>query len=251
MPGTIKVLLLAADPREGSGGLRLDQEIREALEAIRMGRAANELEIVAELAVRPDDLHRALLRHSPQIVHFACHGDGERGILLDEGERVRANELSVLFATFREVRAVVLNACDTLPVARALSEVVDYTVAMESAIYDDAAIDFSARFYAALAFGRTVPFAFELARGALEASFGAEHAVPHLLVRPGAGEWPVSEGIRVIETISQVHKFEDVQVGGDAESLSEIQGAGSTSQETDVRRTKVEGSLKLTSSRVK
>jgi|GEM_PF-3097649 len=33
--------------------------------------------------MRPEDRHRALLDHEPQIVHFSSHGAGERGLVLE------------------------------------------------------------------------------------------------------------------------------------------------------------------------
>lgn len=248
MPGTIKVLMLAADSR--SGGLRLDHEIREAFDAVRSSRAASELEIATELAVRPGDLARALLRHDPQIVHFAGHGD-RNAILLDGGERFRGDQLAALLTSFRRVRVVVLNACSTLPVARMLSKVVDYTVAMERAIDDDDAVGFSAAFYAALAFGRPVPFAFDLARNAMRPLSEANDAIPRLLVHQGADKEPlegkVSPAPHAAGFDRQVSGVEDVEASDSAEIGNEAQGVAATpiSQETSVKRSRFEGPLKV------
>jgi hypothetical protein len=251
MPGTIKVLLLAADPKAGSSGLRLDHEIRKALEAIRVGRAAHELEIVAELAVTADTMRDALLRHDPQIVHFAGHAEGEKGLVLDSGTRLSGAEVAALLGSFRDVRVVVLNACETLPVARALSEVVDYTISLEKKINDNAAVEFAGVFYAALAFGRAVPFAFHLGRREMRARYGAGHAIPHLLVRPGAEERPL-EGRPAVSApsaapIRQETVAENVEAAGDGEIVNEAEGAGGvpSNQTTRAHGVKVGGSLKL------
>jgi hypothetical protein len=251
MPGTIKVLLLAADPSRGSAGLRLDHEIRGALNSVRTGRAADALEVVAELAVTADTMRNALLEHDPQVVHFAGHGAGENGLVLDGGMRLRGKEVAALLGSFPGVRVVVLNACETLPVARALSEVVDYTIALEKKINDDAAVAFTGVFYAALSFGRTVPFAFDLARGGMRARYGEDLAIPHLLVRQGADERPL-EGKTVgaappAASIDQELGAEEVEVGGDAEILNEAEGAGAvpSRQQAHGRGVKVTGSLKL------
>jgi len=39
--------------------------------------------MIARWAMRPEDRHRALLDHEPQIVHFSSHGAGERGLVLE------------------------------------------------------------------------------------------------------------------------------------------------------------------------
>ncbi|WP_420126209.1 CHAT domain-containing protein [Longimicrobium sp.] len=253
MSGTIKVLLMAADPGEGVAGLRLDREIRGALEAIRAGRGVNELEIATELAVRADDLGTALLRHDPQIVHFAGHGDGGYGIIMDDEERVPADELAALFTAHSQLRVVVLNACDTLPVAQVLGEVVDYVVAMEAVMDDDAAIHFSGAFYAALAFGRAVPVAFEHARSATRGRFGERRAIPHLLVRAGADARPLEGTAAPEEPRSsadpdrQVTRVEDIEAAVAADIVNEAEGGGGApiSQENHVSRSKFQGPLKI------
>lgn len=255
MPGTIKVLLLAADSGGGSAGLRLDHEIRGALEAARMGRAANELEVMAELAVGADDVRNALLRHNPQIVHFAGHAK-VNGLILDDGTRMSAEELAGLLSSFRDVRVVVLNACDTLGLAETLSEVVDYTVGMELPIDDDDAIGFSAQFYAALAFGRTIPFAFDLARKAVNGRQGQPPAIPHLLVRPGADERPL-EGKTALQTRGegaeaddQVIRVADTKTSTSAELGNRSYGVTGP-QVAEVSRSEIGGSLKITNTRRK
>lgn len=249
MPGTVKVLLMAADSGAGSAGLRLDHEIRGALEAARVGRAENELEVMAELAVGAEDVRHALLRHDPQIVHFAGHGK-VNGLILDDGTWMSAEELADVLSTFRGVRVVVLNACDTLDMAKLLTQVVDYTVGMELPINDAAAIRFSAEFYAALAFGRTVRFAFELARKAIDGRHGQPQAIPHLLVRPGTDERPL-EGRAAPQapataSRNQLIEAEEVEVGGDAEASNVARAtAGARSQSIKLRGVKAGGSLKL------
>jgi hypothetical protein len=247
MPDPIKVLLLAADPEQRSGGLRLDQEIRRALEGIRMGRSTTALEIAAELAVRRTDLLPALLRHRPQILHFAGHGSHGQGILLDSADLLRSEELATLLVPDHGVRVVVLNACTTLPVAEALSATVDYVVAMELAINDKAAVVFAGAFYAALSFGRSVASAFEVARAALQERHGRDHALPTLLRRKDAEEWPANRHAVPAEDVLalvQENLLADVEVDGDLRSRNESSGtaAGRTKQVNSASRTTIAGS---------
>ncbi|HET7460761.1 MAG TPA: CHAT domain-containing protein [Longimicrobium sp.] len=249
MSDPIQVLILASDPVGSSVGLRIDHEIRRVIEVTRNGRAVRELKIATALAVSREDLVHALLEHRPHIVHFAGHADGE-GIFLDNWDKMLPGQLIELITTFPEVRAVVLNACKGLPVARALSAVVDYTVAMEAAIGDRTAVDFSGAFYAALAFGNTVRFAFKAARASIAPDPDETHPEPQLLERPGAAEWPTqppSAGEPVVAPaawVKQEHAVEDVEVGGAAELENDAAVApGGTDQNIAVRRTKIEGSL--------
>jgi hypothetical protein len=185
MSRSIDVLVLAADHR-GSTGLRLDDEIRTVLQRTRSHADTTRVDLHTEIAASSDDVRDALLRHTPQVVHVASHGDGEQGIVLDDGTRLDPARLRTLFATFREVRLVVLNICSSLPAAEALSDVVDHVIAMELPIDDRAAIRFSGWLYSALAAGRDVATAFALARDTMHDAFGADHALPRLLSRPGS-----------------------------------------------------------------
>jgi hypothetical protein len=214
MPGTVKVLLMAADSQDGAAGLRLDREIRGAVEAVRTGAAGGRVEIHSRLAVQSDDWRRALLEHDPHVVHFSGHGSA-KGLFLDRSDEVLPTaELAALFVPHRRVRVVVLNACRTHDVARALNDVVDYTVAMELAIDDSAAVVFSGAFYEALAAGRTVPTAFDTARAALKGRYTEKHALPRLLMREGADQSPVLPPAPVEEPFAgQVNRFRNVNAG--------------------------------------
>lgn len=250
MSDPIQVLLLAADPRDASAGLHIDHEIRRSLESVRMGQAADQLRISAELAVRREDLVPALLRNRPQIVHFAGHGNGE-GLILENYDSVLPESLAKLFTTFREVRAVVLNACKSLVVAEALTKVVDYTVAMEAPIGDETAVEFAGAFYAALAFGSTVPFAFDAACAALSPGPGETDPLPRLLVRPGAAEWPVqlasAPPVPKPEPRKQEIDLANVTAKGPASLQNRAQGeaAAGVSQSARLNGVTVDGALNV------
>lgn len=186
----IKVLFLAADPFRTGAPLRLDEEVRAIEHAIRKGTARDTLELVPHFATRTVDLQDALLRHEPQIVHFAGHGDTPGVIYLgDEQGRPHAvskEALRGLFGILKgSVRVVVLNGCDTLPVVESLSEVVDYAIGMSRPVSDESAIVFAQAFYSALAMGRTVLAAFELGVSQLEIEGNPEAGIPMRRIRRG------------------------------------------------------------------
>jgi hypothetical protein len=133
-----------------------------------------------------------LLREAPRVLHFAGHGEQGRGIVMDGGDALQTGELVRLLAHFRDtVRVVVLNACTTLPVAEALSPLVDYVIGTEAPVMDQAAIAFSRAFYGALAFGQTVPDAFALASNELAIERFSDSRAYRLLVRPGVVPAPL------------------------------------------------------------
>ena len=73
---TKKILILSANPID-TKRLRFDEEIREIEEGILRAKHRDQFEIKSKLAVRFQDLRRALLDYKPQIVHFIGHGDKE------------------------------------------------------------------------------------------------------------------------------------------------------------------------------
>lgn len=75
-----------------------------------------------------------------------------------------ATALEQLFKLFKsDLQVVVLNACHSDQKANAIANHIDFVVGMSDAIDDDAAIAFSTSFYRALAYGKTMQDAFDLA----------------------------------------------------------------------------------------
>jgi hypothetical protein len=66
----MKILFLAANPR-GQATLRIDEEIREIEQEIRLGRDRDRIQIETKWAVRRPDISRALLDARPDLVHFS------------------------------------------------------------------------------------------------------------------------------------------------------------------------------------
>ena len=187
----VKILFLAANPVDVVTRLRIDEEIREIGQKIRMGTLRDQLELVSEWAVRAGDLQAVLLRHKPDIVHFSGHCSPSSGIILEDedGNRkvVSKQALADLFRILKDnLRVVVLNACYAKDQAQALTSTIDFTIGMNAAIEDRAAIVFAAHFYQSLAFGRSVEEAFKLAVNQLSLEGINVAHVPELLVRDGA-----------------------------------------------------------------
>ena len=187
----MKILFLAANPVDVVTRLRIDKEIREISQKIRVGPLRDHLQLVSEWAVRADDLQDLLMKHQPDIVHFSGHCSPSSGIMLEDecGNRkvVNRDALADLFRLLKgNIRLVVLNACYAKDQAEALATTVDFTIGMNAAIgYKDATI-FAARFYESLAFGYPVKEAFELAVNQLRLVSSDVALVPELLEREGA-----------------------------------------------------------------
>jgi hypothetical protein len=190
MRDKIKVLFLASDPFFDRAPLRLDEEVRAVGNALRKGTARDSVELIPYFATRTRDLQEALLRHDPQIVHFAGHGGGSGVIYLGDAQgrpgAVGKEALAKLFGLLSEwVKVVILNGCDTLPIVEALSEVVDYSIGMNQPLGDASAISFARAFYGALGMGKSVQASFDLAVIQLEIEGNPDASIPVLHVRPG------------------------------------------------------------------
>lgn len=193
MAKKIKILFLAANPVDMKYRLRLDKEYKEIRKMLRVGKERDSFELVSEWAVTPNDLHEVLLTHEPHIIHFSGHGSKTEGIALEDesGNTFLLNKQAFanLLKTLKDnIRVVVLNACYAKDQAEALREIIDFTIGMNKTIGDQAAIVFAAHFYQALAFGRSVKIAYDLAKNQLDLIKIPGSDTPELLTRDGASE---------------------------------------------------------------
>jgi CHAT domain-containing protein len=180
----VKVLFLAADPFK-QNALSLDEEIRAITARIRAAEHRDRLDLVSAFAVRPDDLQQLLLQHRPHVVHFSGHASqAEQLILQDQDGQpkpVSKDALTNLFEVLkRNIRVVVLNACDTTPQAEAIAKVIDCAIGMNTEIGDAAARVFAAAFYQALGHSCSVQEAFDLGKNALMLEGIPEEQTPEL-----------------------------------------------------------------------
>ncbi len=190
-PSPVTILFLSANPLD-TRRLRLDEEMREIQSTIRAGREREHLEFRSLTAARPRDISQALLDVVPQIVHFAGHGGGLEGSFAAEDPGGSAHLIPVdglvqVFRTAgRSVQSVIVNACNTDLLARALAEVVPFVIGMREPVGDRSAIHFSTGFYQALAAGLPVEDAFDLGRGQLlMMTRGTDRRAPVLFRRDG------------------------------------------------------------------
>jgi hypothetical protein len=139
------LLFLAANPID-TDSVRLDEECRE-IESRVSNVPGNRITVKSKWAVRAQDLQRALLELSPQLVHYSGHGDQDGCILLENAaghaEEVPPEALSELFKVFSgSLRCVVLNACDSATQARELAKFVDCAIGMDGSVSVGAGIAF-------------------------------------------------------------------------------------------------------------
>ncbi len=189
LPEKIKVLFLAADPLDQQR-LRLDREVRDISERLRMAEYRDSVELESRWAVRTGDLLQAVNEVKPSVVHFSGHGS-EDDELVFEDEAGNPKPVSKEAITrFIEVgsdhvRVVIFNACYTRDQAEAAVRHVDVAVGMNAPISDDAARKFAEQYYSAIGFGASVRRAFDQAIVRLGLENIPEEKTPELFTREG------------------------------------------------------------------
>ena len=172
------ILFLASDPR-GMGKLKLNDEFVKI--RTHLDDKVDNFKLELKFEQRPDTLTKTILDERPTYVHFAGHGvgttdeDNLAGIVLEDRERnpkvvtgvALANMFRLLKKRF-DIKAVVLNACDSTEQAMAISTNEIYAIGMADEIPDHAAIAFAGGFYLGLAeTPDDIPFAYEMALNSL------------------------------------------------------------------------------------
>jgi CHAT domain len=217
MPQTT-ILILAANPK-GTTTLRLDQEVRDITAGLQRAPYREAFNLQSRWAVRPRDLQRALLDLNPQIVHFCGHGLGTpttpteptrklnsiaaqptapEGLTFEDNNgntTIASTEaISQTFALFKDsIQCVVLNACYSDNQATAIAQHIPYVIGMNQAIGDKAAIEFAISFYDAIGAGRDIPFAYELAKNAIQLAGIPEDLTPVLRLNPLTQQLPAAK----------------------------------------------------------
>jgi CHAT domain len=218
-PTSVRTILIFAANPQATSQLRLDREVRDITEALKLSVHRDNFALDARWAVRSRDMQRALLEKNPRIVHFCGHSEGHssliseakdpqnvdrklvavteasittniaEGLVLEDeagqAKLVDGASLASLFKLFADrVECVILNSCFSQVQAEAIAEYIPYVVGMNQAIGDKAAIEFAVGFYDALGAGRSVEFAYELGCSAIRLAGIAEYLTPVLIKKP-------------------------------------------------------------------
>lgn len=183
-PPVLKLLLASASP-ERAVRLRVDEEFRQIVGKLRASRYRDRLEVIQSSALRFEDLRTALLEHEPHILHLSCHGEPDGSLRFesannDQGRLVpKKNLLKLLHALHDNLRLVVFAACHSAEVARDVPPTIGLSIGMSDAVFDKETIEFTLAFYEALAYGKSVQKAFDVALADLD-----QDQIPQLYPSP-------------------------------------------------------------------
>ncbi len=236
-----KILFLGANGRNTTR-LQLGAEVRDIRCELAATGMIDAFDLVAELAVRPNDLQNLLLMHSPHILQFSGHGmeppgaprahdaptagasrdftpvepnafePATGGLLLEDARgsavQLRPDVLLALLAILKRdmpLRCVVLNACFTAEQAAAIAEHVDCVAGTAREIKDDSAVAFTTAFYRAIAHGKSVGDAFALGRVEIGLRGLSGEDVPRLFCRGGI----TADDVFVVRKSTSIHPPKD------------------------------------------
>jgi CHAT domain-containing protein len=185
----MKVALLVTNP-DLTRSLQTGVEARYIDEAIRLGGNADCVDLKVVPAPTLDTLLDTLNSYRPDVLHFSGHGGGQALVLDnekagDDGGTVLDFDMIATFlgSTSIKPKLLVLVACDTVDGAERFLEHVPAIVAMAASIDDEAACEFSARFYRTLTVGETISNSLSQAKGVLRAKGYADADLPTLVMR--------------------------------------------------------------------
>lgn len=185
--GTKTVLYLLCNPVSTSR-LRLDEEVREALESLRYSQYRDLFFIETCWATRIEDMRRALVKLKPQIVIFSGHSNENSEFIFEnkvgQARTTSPKDLADLFSLFSDcIECILCNACYSYEQARLFSQYIDYSIGSSKAINDNAAIEFSKSFIDGFACGSNYDFAYELGCSSVKIAGFSHNDLPTLFRR--------------------------------------------------------------------
>lgn len=166
----MRILYLASNPIE-QVSLALEREMTE------LQRRLMAVDRLGTIVFKPlphlkiDELSTVIAEFRPDVVHLSVHGR-RGGVVFADGDHEKFVAIPHLVSQFKAVRLkpklVYLSACDGDKLAKALSDVVPFVIAMTDKVTNEAAIRSAVKFYEWLGGGSTIQEAYDISRPLLE-----------------------------------------------------------------------------------
>ncbi len=196
-----KILALVSNPKS-TAHLNILDEIGDLKEAMKRAEKRDLFTVEWDVVKTQTDLRRHSLDYKPQIIHFCGHGTREGLVLEDEKGQAKivSNAFVVdLLRNFADrIECVLLNACDSEPLADEIAEHINYAIGMNRPVLDDAAIAFTEGFYDTLGAGESIECAFEVGKNGVLGQASTRNAHNRKLT-------PVKEDDNLLEIRNQEH----------------------------------------------
>ena len=156
VPESVKLLFLTATPRRlATVNTGRESRFKDLIrEFDRKGR----LHFIDEYGLNRERFRNILFTEKPHIIHFAGHGHSE-GLSLEDSD-INSEVLIDLIRLLPSTQLIVLNACNTLPMAKEMAKYIPFVIGTQGSIDDDAAIAFARSFYVGVANGDSIERSF-------------------------------------------------------------------------------------------
>ena len=183
-----KALILFANPK-GTRKIKLPKErkiIEKTLKKLLNDKSRLKIKYVNGSTIH--DLREEMLRGEYNILQISSHGTEEGLILERENGKphvIKPEALASLLKKYKSLECVIFNACYSIAQGAHTAAHIPFTIAMQEAIADEAAREFSRGFYGAIATGKTYEFAFAEGRDA--AGFAEDDQFQAALLTPKSG----------------------------------------------------------------
>jgi len=167
------ILFLAANPQESSPE-QLAQEVEAIAQGLQQLPRLHPFQIEQRFVTRPQDMMRAILDVSPQVVHFSGGSSGTPGMVM----------LDRLFSLVEDqVQCVVLSRCYDQAQGEAIAQHIPFVVGLSAQLTNEIAVEFAVNFYNMLESGRAVELAYKFGCSALQMAGVSEAMTPLFLKR--------------------------------------------------------------------
>lgn len=187
----LRVLYLTASPAP-KDRVRVDLEYSRVQQAIQSSKHRDKISIEHRPAADINSILDGLNNCRPKIVHFSGHSS-VHGLAVDNQKVTEPGYLELPFnilayalrSTDDPPEIVVLNSCNSSAAKSEVLKSAKALVSMNDGISDTAAVEFAARFYAAIASGQSLQSAFRQGTVAVATASGCEYNVPELFCAIG------------------------------------------------------------------
>lgn len=166
----MRILYLASNPGE-QVSLALEREMTE------LQRRLMAVDRLGTIVFKPlphlkiDELSTVITEFRPDVVHLSVHGR-RGGVVFADGDDEKFVAIPHFVAHFKAVRLkpklVYLSACEGDRLAKALSEMIPFVIAMTDKVTNEGAIRSAVKFYEWLGGGSTIQEAYDISRPLLE-----------------------------------------------------------------------------------
>jgi hypothetical protein len=185
----LKIAVLMTNP-DSQAPLQTAIEARDIEQSVKLESKTGDADVKLLPAPTLDTVLDMLNSYRPDVIHFSGHGGGQT--LLFDNEKAGQDGGSVLnfdmiarvvSATAATPKLLVLVACDTVDGADRFLDAVPAVIAMADSIGDEAACEFSRRFYRSIGGGATIANSLDQAKLVLENKGYLDADLPKLLSR--------------------------------------------------------------------